>query len=160
MVQNSQWGPLVWKILHTVAEHLGVSTNPLVAADEARTWVQLLKSVEAMMPCPLCRNQYRTWRLHNPIEKIGFLRGGALRVGARDWMWRLHENVNRDRGVQGMTVEEAERVYAARTREELQKDVDTLLKLLTEATQIGQADPNAVRTWKASLSLMRRLVSF
>jgi hypothetical protein len=113
--------------------------------------------VEAIMPCPLCRRHFRTWKIHNPIEAFAGLRGFALAEASVDWLWRLHDNVNKDRGVEGLTKEASFTFYAARIREDFQQDIEALAAVLTTATQTGQVKPEAVRIFRATLVLLRRL---
>lgn len=86
-------------------------------------------------------------------------RGFALRDDAVEWLWSLHENVNRERAVVGLTREECDTFYSARTSVEMNQDISALNTSLSRATQTGAVDPIAVRTWKAVLSLIRRLVN-
>lgn len=160
MTQNSQWGPPLWRVLHTVAERLGVNQNSLVATDEARTFVQLLRVTEGVMPCPLCRKHFHQWILSHSPAALELRRGPSLRLDARRWLWSLHENVNHTRGVSGMTLEDAEAHYSAISKDAFQKDIDALNHMFTVAMQTSLVNPNHVRSWKALLSLLRRLVSF
>jgi hypothetical protein len=156
MVQNSEWGPPLWRILHTLAERVGRQGIPLLAMDEIRAWASLLRTTEGIMPCPLCRTHYRAWKHTHPLEESA---GSALAPLTRRWLWELHDQVNRQRGVEGGGVpfDELTTVYAGRGSAELQQDIDTLLKVLQRATQAGQLDGIHIRQWRASLSLVRRL---
>jgi hypothetical protein len=155
--QNSVWGPPLWRILHTFSYKIGANRNSLVAEDEARTWIQLLRSIEAIMPCQLCRRHFRTWKIHHPIEAFAGLRSLGLAEASADWLWRLHDGVNKERGVEGLTKEDAAAFYTGRTREDFQQDIEALAAVLTTATQTGQIKPEAVRIFRATLVLLRRL---
>ena len=158
-LQNSIWGPPLWRILHTLASRLGNNSNHLVAADEARTWLQLLRTVEPILPCSMCRRHFRTWKHAHSIERFAPARGPPLKELAVEWLFSLHENVNRERSVPGITLEECEALYKSRTSAEMNEDVSVLTQSLSIATQTGIVDPLAVRSWKAALSLMRRLIN-
>ncbi len=156
---NSKWGPPLWRILHTCAERLGSNTNTFTAADEARAWVNVLTTLEYVIPCPVCRNHYHTWRLHNPAQELGKLRGPELREASRSWLWRLHDGVNRSNGVEGIPLEDIQGIYANRGTQEVQQDFTVLLNLLSEAMLHRLAEGTQVRIWKASFGLLRRLIS-
>ena len=156
MVQNAEWGPPLWHILHTLAEKLGRQTHPLLIQDEARLWGQLLLQTNTILPCKLCQAHYREWRTRHSLEGV---RGTYLRDESRRWLWALHENVNEERGVQsGIDLSGVEALYSGRSAGEMQADLETLLGVLQRATQTGLLDGGPVRTWKGTLGLFRRVV--
>jgi hypothetical protein len=85
-------------------------------------------------------------------------RGFSLRDDAVEWLYSLHNNVNRERGTPQITKEECDALYGERTAADMNADVAALTAALSIATQTGSVDPIAVRSWKASLGLIRRLV--
>jgi hypothetical protein len=156
MVANTEWGPPLWRILHTLTERIGGQTHPLLATDEERRWGQLLATLEDVMPCQLCRKHYRERKKTLSLE--GW-HGVPLREESRRWLWTLHEAVNKERGVtSGITLEDLKGVYGARTRDELQADVAALFSTLQKAMQIGLASGDRVRAWKGILAQLRPLV--
>ena len=159
MVQNSEWGPPLWRALHTLAERIGRQSSPLLAADEGRAWIHVLRGVELIMPCPMCRKHFREWRIANPIDVL--MGGGSL--ASRMWLWNLHEDVNGRREVPAggrVAFEDLERVYgqAARRREDLQQDIDILVGVLQRATLLRQVDGGVIRAWRGKLGILRRLM--
>jgi len=113
MAQNKDWGPALWTILHTAAEHLGKPRHPINQTDEANTWMLVLKYIEPSMPCPMCREHYRAWLGKQPISQFTALRGPALREAARKWVFWLHEEVNKGRGiVSGLTLHDMPKIYS------------------------------------------------
>lgn len=156
MVQNLEWGPPLWRILHTLAERVGRQGIPLLAMDEMRAWTALLRSTEGIMPCSLCRTHYRAWKHTHPLEGMA---GSGLAPLTRKWLWELHDTVNRQRGVEGgVGFEQLSEIYGTKSTAELQHDIDILLNVLQRATQASQLDGVHIRQWRASLSLVRRLV--
>jgi hypothetical protein len=164
MVQNSEWGPHLWRILHTLAERLGLSsgTAELLKADEAREWFLVLRATERVMPCALCRKHYSAWRKTHPIEKFMHLREIFLKQEARKWLWELHENVNSRREISsGIDLAKVESIYKARTKEDFQQDIDILVKKLKEyMLQANLIDPSAFREWQSHLGMLRKLIGF
>ena len=156
MVQNAEWGPPLWHILHTLAEKLGRQTHPLLIQDEARLWGQLLLQTNTILPCKLCQAHYREWRTRHSLEGV---RGTYLRDESRRWLWALHENVNEERGIKsGVDLSGVEVLYSGRTSADLQGDLETLLGVLQRATQAGLLDGAPVRVWKATLGFLRRVI--
>ena len=159
MVQNSEWGPPLWRILHTLAERVGRQSIPMMMQDELRAWIGVLLGVEAIMPCQMCRGHYRAWRTKRPLEG---LYGGT--DASREWLWSLHEEVNEQRGVaaeQRVPFARLGELYGAgRSRQEFQQDIDTLVAVLLRAAQQRLVDGGVVREWQKRLGLLRRLVGF
>lgn len=159
MVQNSEWGPLLWRILHTCAEKLGRQTVPSLHADEQRAWIQLLRVTEGIMPCALCRKHYGGWKKRRPLEALQSGNRETFREAARRWLWDLHEDVNARREVVGGVAWEAlEEMYGGRGGAELQQDVETLVKLLKGAAMLRQIEGAYLREWQGKLRLLRALI--
>lgn len=160
MVQNSEWGPPLWRILHTLAERVGKQSVLMLAQDETRAWIGLLQHVEGIMPCQMCRGHYRAWRTRRSLEG---LYGGS--DASREWVWALHEQVNEQRGVPPearVSFAQLEGLYGptSRSRQEFQQDIDTLMAVLWRAVQQRLIDGGHVRDWQKRLGMLRRFVGF
>lgn len=160
MVQNKDWGPSLWNILHTVAEHLGKSAVPLLLADEVRLWIQLVKVTEGVMPCALCRGHYAEWKKQHPPEATFTARLGpeSFKEAARKWLWELHEEVNQRNGQASFPFENLAPTYAPRRKQDLQKDLETLLEVLKKATLIRELDYEYVKLWRGRLDHLRKMI--
>jgi Erv1 / Alr family len=87
-----QWGPLIWRILHSLAERAGRHTSPLLQADEVRAWTVVLKALQKGLPCETCREHYvEYFEADTPVLPEAY---PALREYVRRWLWELHNNVN------------------------------------------------------------------
>lgn len=156
MVSNSEWGPPLWRILHTLAEKIGGQTHKLLIADEERLWEQLLVQLETVLPCSLCKKHYRERRKGFSLDG---LHGQRLREESRRWLWTLHETVNKEREVtSGITLEQLPALYGGRRAADIQADLNSFLEVLQRGMQAGLVDGVAVRTWKTTLSHLRALL--
>lgn len=154
MVANDQWGPPLWRILHTLAERLGRQTIKLLETDERRAWVALLRAVQMVMPCAKCRAHFKAWRSSHSVER--FITSYDLRADAREWLWSLHEEVNREKGVAGPALEELPGLYGSRTGQEIQEDLRAVLAVFQQAVLERLIVPEAVQAFRNSLSMLRR----
>jgi len=153
MVQNSEWGPHLWTILHGCAERCGRQPTALLHVDEQRAWIQMLELVEAILPCPLCQKHYQTWKKAHPLK--GFLQaktGVEFQEAARHWVWALHDAVNEQRGVARPTLEDVKQP------QDLQQALEELLKVLDRAKLQRLIDGVYVREWRQRLSLLRKFL--
>lgn len=149
------WGPPFWYVLHTSAEQLGKSKLAIVQTDEVNRWILLLKSVEGALPCDMCRKHYKAWLAAHPVVQFQGLKGEALRLRAREWLWRLHEDVNQRKGVvSGITMEMLPGMY---TLTNYQARVEELVKCLKEGVLLGRAQAEATFTFRKHLHYLRKL---
>ena len=93
MPKTSEWGPLLWILLHGGIEKMGFSSVKSILEDQRREFITILRYVEAIMPCPLCRNHYREFRTKNPIDKFP-QDPMEFKGAARKWLFDLHEEIN------------------------------------------------------------------
>ena len=150
------WGPVLWSILHTSAEHLGKPMHPLIQTDETNRWVFLLKSVEEAMPCKLCRKHYGEWLKQHPLSQFSALRGPALRERARKWLYDLHENVNKSNTVvSGITLEALPEMYKSLAG--YQAQIELFVKLSKESVQQGLVKAEGPWQFRNHLHYLRKL---
>lgn len=91
--KNSEWGPVLWEMLHGAAEKLCRSPIRQIQEDQRREMILVLRYVEVVMPCAMCRGHYREWRIKYPIDKFP---GDpqAFKQAVREWLFNLHQEVN------------------------------------------------------------------
>jgi hypothetical protein len=157
MTQIAEWGPHVWKLLHSCAERAGSSVLPL---DEVRAWVTVLKLTEGVLPCATCRAHYREWRTANPLEDFLGMQGERFKGAIRLWLWRLHDAINKRReGVPHYGFEDLEK-YKEVSTTDLNQSYKTLVQILATAVLHRQVNPTVVVDWKRAVGLLRRLIGF
>jgi hypothetical protein len=127
----------------------------MLATDERRAWIQLLKVTEGILPCAQCRKHYGEWKRGRPLE------GLAGRQASREWLWQLHEAVNNrlERGTECRpSLEEMEGIYGApATAKDLVKEFDALRKVIQDALLRGLLDGRHWAEWTAKLRFLRSL---
>ena len=165
MVSPTHWGPPLWRILHSCAERLGNQKFVLLAEDERRAWIQLLRDLDTVLPCAICRTHYRAWckkvGCPHPIPSFQRRNGEAFREAARIWLWELHEQVNtsRDLPMEGRPAcSDLPALYGSTTTDALDTDVQLFFTVLKEATLLQQVDGAAIHKFRATLGLLRKLI--
>ena len=160
MVQNAEWGPHLWSIIHICADRCGKQTSALLHMDEVRMWIHFLQLVEAILPCALCQKHYRAWRKAHPLQKFLDMRNPmAFREAAQEWAWHLHDTVNEQRSVERMPLDAAKELYKTKTTADLQQSIDKLMEVLERAKLQRLVDGAHIREWRAKLSLLRRFIN-
>lgn len=150
------WGPLLWRILHTAAEHLGKPRPPLMQTDEVNRWMFVLKSVENTMPCAICRGHYKEWLVKSPVAQFTTLRGLPLRERARKWLYDLHENVNAGRQVApGITLDQLPEMYGS--LKGYQEVVDKFIAFTKDSIQYGHVKADGLWQFRNNLHYLRKI---
>lgn len=151
-----EWGHPLWKLLHGLAESLGRQTNAILAADEAHEIVFLLRDLEKVMPCQMCRQHYNAWRRNHPLEQLASLRGQALREAVRRWLYDLHENVNQDRKIQsGIAFEDLAGLYGTI---DIKTEWAHFFEMMKKSTEIGMVSQSVLQNFHRHLGVLRKLV--
>ncbi len=151
--QNEEWGPLLWRILHTLAEKAGLQRDPLFQADEIRTWPLFVKALGPMIPCPYCRDDFNQYIQANPFslpsEKT------AINFYVRKWFYDFHESVNQRLGKPSFAFENLAATY--RNTGILKETFDQLEKLEVKAMKLNGV---AILSWQTWLKHYRTLRAF
>jgi hypothetical protein len=129
--------------------------------DEMRAWIALLKITEAILPCPMCQNHYRAWLKANPVAMFLSLRSpAAFGEAAQEWLWRLHNSINKERGLGEMTAEDAKALYSTKTSADMQQALERLMHVLDQAKLQRLIDGIYTLEWRGKLRNIRRLSGF
>jgi len=150
--KNSEWGPLLWRLLHSLVQRAGTARHPSMLIDQRREILILLRTVELVMPCALCRKHYHEWRTRHPIEKLP--EGSAFFVAVRKWLYDLHVNVNKSRSVENVVaVEDLEILYGKTVIGTVMQELTALLQ---NAVLLRAIDTESLKTFKAHCILLQR----
>jgi hypothetical protein len=110
--EAKEWGPVLWTLLHGIAERVGTCPFPSYYADERRALASLFVKVGQMIPCPSCKEHYEVFLKENPVTvPIRSLPYPELRPFVRDWFWRLHHMVNESKGLQSPPLDTMPAMY-------------------------------------------------
>lgn len=121
--------------------------------------VSFLQMTEAILPCPLCQNHYRQWIKENPLRHFLDIKNPVRFYDVvRTWLWRLHDSINHQRGVEQMSFDDAVALYATKTTDDLQQALVKLLEVLDRAKLQRLIDGAHIRDWRTKLSNLRRLI--
>jgi hypothetical protein len=125
----SEWGPILWSILHGIAERVGSSVFPQYENDERRALIRLMKSLVKVIPCPSCKEHYEVYLKEHPVEKT------LLDIPYRDmkeyfkkWFWELHNWVNESLGRSLFPYNDLTAAYKSIPLRQRIKDLDIPMK--------------------------------
>ena len=109
-----KWGPILWKYLHILAEHLGFSGNSIVDTDQANYMETIISSLHLIIPCKDCQSHTAEYINYNPLPSLKGLQGEPLRRTVGNWLFYFHNNVRSMKQQQSMlyTPEECVTMYS------------------------------------------------
>lgn len=93
--ETENWGPVLWSVLHGLAQRSGNVSTPIFREDEKRQWVNIINGLPKIIPCPSCREHAEAWILAHPIFDVKKINSTDLHVWLVDWFYEFHESVNR-----------------------------------------------------------------
>ena len=137
--EASVWGPILWKLMHGLAERVGSTPFPMYAEDERRYWIALLKAMGKMIPCPTCKEHYAAYTKENPFEAPLKTQSYLdLNNWIRTYLWDLHNWVNQSNGKPEFPFEEISILYNKVNLRETLKDLRRPVELAIQlsGTQI------------------------
>ena len=94
--ETADWGPILWKILHGLAEKAG---QGIIKSDEIREWQKFIKVTGEVLPCDICRGHYSTFLKANPSSQLANLSPTQVNTWVKSFFWNLHNNVNLSRSL-------------------------------------------------------------
>ena len=95
---TGSWGPLLWCILHGLAERAGSPTTPMYLDDERRHWLHFFKETGEIIPCPTCKLHYGDYLKLHPITALKTIPHSERKAWITKWFWKLHNFVNESLG--------------------------------------------------------------
>lgn len=103
------WGPVFWSCIHVTA--LGYPREPNETDKEA--YRLFFKQIGAVMPCLHCRTHYTELLETYPLESYMESQGKLF-----EWTVCIHNAINKKRGQEFWTIEEALKQWANRYERE------------------------------------------
>lgn len=98
------WGPTLWHTLHTISFNYPV--NP--TKEQKKHYYKFLKSLENVLPCKYCRDNYKKNLEELPITSNTL----KNRYNFSHWVYDLHELVNKNLNkVSGLSYEDVRNRY-------------------------------------------------
>lgn len=91
------WGPLYWKILHTLAENVGVRLTESQDEIIALKITKIVNDIPNALPCSECQLHAQEYIRANPVNFNGLTRT-ALRDAVRLYLYTFHNSVRTSKG--------------------------------------------------------------
>ena len=93
----SEWGPMIWNIIHTASLRIG--KTPVSDKNETRLFIALTKILPYALPCKICQTHageyLRSAESKKRINKWITLTGDELKAEIVHYFWDFHNNANK-----------------------------------------------------------------
>jgi len=147
------WGPVLWKMLHGLAERIGRVVSSQLLQDEKLNWINILSKLPEIIPCDECRQHYKAYLAENPITAMKGLANTDLTTFVKTWLWNLHSSVDKRLGKPTVAFTDLPGLYGSLN---LDIQFNTLNRLEKKAVQDGQVKYNS---WMLYTKYFRSLLS-
>ena len=154
MADPKEWGPVLWKIIHTTCEHLGKSKNILLQNDELRYFKALQKKLYYILPCKVCKLHYKSYMIH--IKDVSY---DNLKEYARNYYFDLHNKVNSSKQHELFNKEDLEKTYDI-SKDEYNKSIIEFNKLYNKYTNLQYISYEELKDFNKNLTMLRKFTGF
>jgi len=131
---NAAWGPILWSILHGLAERAGSGSIP---ADEVREWIRFLKETGDMLPCDECRAHYVRYSQQNPFTQFAKIPYTMLKGAVKTWLWQLHADIRTEYGKDVLPYDDLTATYGKVNFQDLFWRLEPVIKKTIELKGYG-----------------------
>lgn len=132
--QVHEWGPRLWKILHSLCENSGQRSYKGYHDNEKRCWINVVNSLLKGLPCPACKKHFREYYSPQLFLNIFEKKGEERQIELRIWLWTFHNHVRKEKDqIVDITIEQIPELYAKYTREDFLTDCSILREHIRRA---------------------------
>lgn len=159
-ITPSDWGPLLWKFIHIMAERIGRSGIESLDRDEAIALDFIIERLPDVLPCNECQAHARAYVRSHPHASIKNLRGAALQDAARQYFWQFHNTVrgNTGKSVLVPTLEECKKLYESM---EWQKcEMEQAVEYFSFGVHHGIVKTEVYKRWMTQVHKLRLIAGF
>jgi hypothetical protein len=159
MISPSDWGPLFWKILHTIAEKIGGPYVPAGILGQHAWCIEfIINQLQYTLPCKECQTHYKNYLIENPITGLNKLSGSELRLKVRTWLWELHNVIRIRQGkmILVSTVDECTSLYSSGIEK---WEYDLLYEYGKYGVKVGYITMDNWSRWIMQLTRVKNMLS-
>ena len=91
---NCSWGPILWKILHGLADKYGALVGKMYIVDQEVQWPRFIELTHKIIPCEECREHYEAFLRENHPSILKALAPADAALWVQNFFFRLHNQVN------------------------------------------------------------------
>jgi hypothetical protein len=148
---TADWGPVLWRIIHGLAERAERSFDRM---DEIREWVKFIRATGDMLPCDICRKHFKEYTHQHPLTQLAILPQGQVKPWIKNWVWHLHNEINTGIGKEVFPYEDLETTYS---KIDLTDQLYRLTPIIKKAIDLSGVPFLKWSMWIASFKMLRSI---
>ena len=149
---NADWGPIMWSLLHGLAEK---SQRAVLPADEVREWQKFIKATAVVLPCDKCRAHFNAFMTANPPTQLSNIPYSDLKRWVKSWFFTLHNEVNQENNKPIFEYTDLVTTYSDVNLQDLFWRLDPVMK---KAIQLNGVSLMKYQAWIHSFKMMRSIL--
>lgn len=149
--KTQEWGPVVWAIIHTLAERAGKQTNTIIQGDELRSWPLFVKLLPNILPCEECRDHATGYIKEHPFELPSSYPATSLYI--RTYFYTFHEVVNSRLNKPSFAFSSLADTY--KSVGQLNDWMKSLEEMMLRAMKLNGMHIQAWQTWRNHVRMLR-----
>ena len=155
LLEPSEWGPILWRYLHCLAEHIGHTGSTIIDTDQANYMEVLITLLPLVIPCTGCQEHAADYLAAHPLPALKGLYGPILTTTVRVWLFDFHTSVRVKLGqpIMIQTAEECAAQYAGYTMKKC--EYTALIQSVAAAVRIGKVRMEHWRKWYSHSERLR-----
>jgi hypothetical protein len=119
-----EWGPRLWRVLHSLAECTGKRNYKGYHDNEQRCWINIMNSLLKGLPCAVCKKHFREYYASGKFGDIFLKKGDERREELRKWLWTFHNHVRIEKEQPiDIEFEKLSELYTPYTRDQFNNDI-------------------------------------
>jgi hypothetical protein len=151
MANSKEWGPYIWKILHTCCEHLGNNTSPILQLDEIHAYKKFINQIKFILPCKICKIHYSKHLLYHKKD----IQYTELKVYAKEFFYNIHDSINKEKNISSIPFLSLETIYGSVTKQELNNTIAEFDILFQKYKLFHFISSEAIRDFLKSVYTLR-----
>ncbi len=152
--QNEEWGPLLWTLLHTLAEKAGKQDNIITKGDEMRAWPLFMKELAPIIPCPYCKEHFQQYMKEHPFDLPADYPLWSTYIPM--YFYTLHESINARLGKPRFPLSDLSNTYQDTKR--IKNVLNELEALQQRAIKMGGVSLLAWKAWLKQFNMLKAAI--
>jgi len=91
---NCEWGPILWRILHGLADKYGRLMYPTFIREQEVAWPKFIEQTQNILPCKDCRSHYKEFYQKNNPSILKDLISEDQASWVQNYFFNLHNEIN------------------------------------------------------------------
>jgi hypothetical protein len=154
MADPKEWGPLLWKIIHTTCQHLGKSTHSVLQRDELHYFKAFQRKLYYIIPCKLCRTHYKSYMMN--IKDVKY---ENLKEYGQNYYFDLHNLVNTSNNKELYIKTDLQQQYNI-SKDEYNNSINQLNNLYNKYTNLKYISFEELKDFNRILTMLRKFTGF